>query len=122
LAAENADIAMDWDTLKAVGSSLGSGAVVIVRGGRDLVSLAGNLTAFFRNESCGKCVPCRIGSEKAVKLIAANDPEDLARIPALHEIMRETSICGLGQAALNPIMSVLDNFPLTARNGRDANE
>lgn len=111
LSAEHADIPMTFEALAEVGSALGSGAVIAIREGRDLVALAGNLTAFFRNESCGKCVPCRVGSEKAVKLIEIGDDAALADIPALHEILRETSICGLGQAALNPITSVLDNFP-----------
>ncbi|MHC4939595.1 MAG: NAD(P)H-dependent oxidoreductase subunit E [Planctomycetota bacterium] len=107
LGPEHADIVMDWDQLNEAGSSLGSGAVVIVGEGRDMMELAQNLTAFFRNESCGKCVPCRIGTEKAVAMIAQGDTE---LIPLLHETLLETSICGLGQAALNPILSVLENF------------
>lgn len=117
LSAEHADIAMTFDALQAVGSALGSGAVIVVAKGRDLVELARNLTAFFRNESCGKCVPCRIGTERAVKLIDAADPESFSALPALHEILRETSICGLGQAALNPILSVLENFPPSTGEG-----
>jgi NADH:ubiquinone oxidoreductase subunit F (NADH-binding) len=108
LSSEHRDIKMNWDALDEVGSALGSGAVVIVAAGRDLLSLAVNLTEFFRNESCGKCVPCRIGTEKAVKLIEMGDDDSMAKIPALHEILRETSICGLGQAALIPITSVFE--------------
>jgi NADH:ubiquinone oxidoreductase subunit F (NADH-binding)/NADH:ubiquinone oxidoreductase subunit E len=118
LSAEHIDIPMTFDSLKEVGSALGSGAVVVISEGRDLIDLAGNLTAFFRNESCGKCVPCRVGTEKAVKLIEIGDEAALASIPALHEILRETSICGLGQAALNPITSVLENFPNATPAGR----
>jgi len=107
LGADHADVVMDWEPLAAAGSSLGSGAVVIVGAGRDMMELAKNLTAFFRNESCGKCVPCRIGTEKAVTMIERGET---GLIPALHETLLETSICGLGQAALNPILSVLENF------------
>ena len=104
LFAEHADIVMGWKELADAGSSLGSGAVVIVGEGRDMLELARNLTAFFRNESCGKCVPCRIGTEKAVIMI---DRDETDLMPDLHETLLETSICGLGQAALNPILSVL---------------
>ena len=70
-----------------------------------------NLTAFFRNESCGKCVPCRIGTEKAVRLIDSGKPDDLALLGDLDEVLRETSICGLGQVALTPVLSILHHFP-----------
>ena len=108
LPAAHGDIVMDWKPLQEAGSSLGSGAVVIVAEGRDMIDLARNLTAFFRNESCGKCVPCRIGTEKAVAIIDEKSGTEL--IPELHETLLETSICGLGQAALNPILSVLKHW------------
>jgi NADH:ubiquinone oxidoreductase subunit F (NADH-binding) len=108
LPADKADVVMDWQPLQEAGSALGSGAVVIVGEGRDMTELALNLTAFFRNESCGKCVPCRIGTEKAVVMIGSG--RGLDRIPELHETLLETSICGLGQAALNPILSVLKHW------------
>ncbi len=117
LSAAQIDIPMTWEALREVGSALGSGAVIVVGARRNLLEIAGNLTAFFRNESCGKCVPCRIGTEKAVKLIEIGDAKALATLPALREVMLETSICGLGQAALNPISSVLDNFPASASGG-----
>jgi NADH:ubiquinone oxidoreductase subunit F (NADH-binding) len=85
--------------------------VVVVAEGTDLRELAGNLVRFFRNESCGKCVPCRVGTEKAVGLIARGDDESLESLRVLDETLRDTSICGLGQAALTPILSVLDRFP-----------
>jgi len=109
LPADKADVEMDWKPLQDAGSSLGSGAVVIVGEGRDMFDLARNLTAFFRNESCGKCVPCRIGTQKAVEIIDKNSGMEL--MPELHETLLETSICGLGQAALNPILSVLKHWP-----------
>jgi NADH:ubiquinone oxidoreductase subunit F (NADH-binding) len=108
LGAEHAERPLEWQSLRDAGSALGSGAVVVVAEGADLRALAGNLTAFFRNESCGKCVPCRIGTERAVQWIEAEGPLDVERLRALAALLADTSICGLGQAALNPIMSVLD--------------
>jgi NADH:ubiquinone oxidoreductase subunit F (NADH-binding) len=110
LGADKVDVVMDWKPLQEAGSALGSGAVVVVNDTRDMLDLARNLTAFFRNESCGKCVPCRVGTEKAVLMIEGRKPEDLALLPELNETLLETSICGLGQAALTPVLSVLQRF------------
>ncbi len=110
LSAQQIDVPMTWEALREVGSTLGSGAVVVIGAGRDLVEIAGNLTDFFRNESCGKCVPCRLGTERAARIIASGDADALLTLPALRELLRETSICGLGQAALNPICSVIESF------------
>ena len=119
LPASRADVRMDWEPLREAGSALGAGAVVIVGTGADLLELGRNLTAFFRNESCGKCVPCRIGTEKAVLLIEQRREETLALLPELDEALRETSLCGLGQVALTPVLSILEHFPET-RNGPSA--
>jgi len=110
LPADKIDVVMDWKPLQEAGSALGSGAVVVVNDTRDMLALAKNLTAFFRNESCGKCVPCRVGTEKAVIMIDGKKPADLALLPELNETLLETSICGLGQAALTPVLSVLQRF------------
>src|SRR5262249_11429047 len=106
-----ANTPIDFGTLQAAGSMLGSGALVVVAKGTDLLALAANVTRFFRNESCGKCVPCRVGSEKAVALlddvVAGRRPRaELAALEELEETMRLTSICGLGQVALGPALSV----------------
>ena len=116
LPASRADICMDWEPLREAGSALGAGAVVVVGSGADLLELGRNLTAFFRNESCGKCVPCRVGTEKAVVLIEQRREETLALLPELDEALRETSLCGLGQVALTPVLSILEHFP-EARSG-----
>ena len=108
LGAEHIEIPLTFDALREAGSALGSGAVVVLAQGRDLLDAAANLTRFFRNESCGKCVPCRVGCEHAVKAIEDGSPEALAELDALHEVMADTSICGLGQAALIPVLSVLE--------------
>ncbi len=109
------DAPLDFKALADRGSMLGSGAVLIVAEGADLVDLAANVVSFFRNESCGKCVPCRVGSEKAVAILeravrGQGSKRQLALLPDLDEAMRETSICGLGQVALRPFLSVLDAF------------
>jgi NADH:ubiquinone oxidoreductase subunit F (NADH-binding) len=111
LPGSRADVVMDWDSLREAGSALGAGAIVVVGAGADLLGLGRNLTAFFRNESCGKCVPCRIGTEKAVVLIDRREGEGLALLSELDEALRETSLCGLGQVALTPILSLLEHFP-----------
>jgi NADH:ubiquinone oxidoreductase subunit F (NADH-binding)/NADH:ubiquinone oxidoreductase subunit E len=118
LSPEALDVAIDFETLERAGSMLGSGAAVFVAEGRDLVDVGMNVTRFFRNESCGKCVPCRVGSEKAVKLIEAAggatvEVEGLLR--ELHATMERTSICGLGQVALAPLLSILSGFPERSR-------
>jgi formate dehydrogenase beta subunit len=115
LPASMADIPLDFRALAAVGSMLGSGAVVAVAEGTCMLELALNVGRFFRNESCGKCVPCRVGSEKIVLLLEGilqgrGSAADLALIEELAATMALTSICGLGQAAPNPILSVIKYF------------
>jgi NADH:ubiquinone oxidoreductase subunit F (NADH-binding)/NADH:ubiquinone oxidoreductase subunit E len=110
------DLPLDFKAIADAGSMLGSGAVLVVTKGRDLVDLAANVVAFFRNESCGKCVPCRVGSEKAVEILeqavkGRGSKRHLALLPELGETMAQTSICGLGQVALSPFLSVLKAFP-----------
>jgi len=114
------DVAIDFGTLEAVGSMLGSGAVVFVGESSDLLEAGRNVTRFFRNESCGKCVPCRVGTEKAVKMLerAGQISDDQHReLQELHATLARTSICGLGQVALGPLLSILKNFPTV--HGRD---
>lgn len=114
LPADQLDVKIDFKTLADAGSMLGSGAAVFVAEGNDLLDVGVNVTTFFRNESCGKCVPCRVGSEKAVALLEGR--KDLPAgagelLEELNETMVQTSICGLGQVALGPLMSILRNFP-----------
>ncbi|GEL19684.1 NAD(P)H-dependent oxidoreductase subunit E [Pseudonocardia asaccharolytica] len=109
------DLPLDFAPLAEAGTMLGSGALVVLAEGTDLLTAATNVLRFFRNESCGKCVPCRVGSTKAHELLtgvlAAGssrlDEAQHARVLQLEEAMRKTSICGLGQVALGPVVSVL---------------
>ena len=115
LPASMADIALDFRTLAEAGSMLGSGAVVVIGDDTCMLELALNVGRFFRNESCGKCVPCRVGSEKIVALLEGilegrGSWADLELIEELSSAMALTSICGLGQAAPNPILSVIKHF------------
>ncbi len=123
LGPEALDLRLDFEALSAAGSMLGSGAVVFVGERRDLLDVGLSITRFFRNESCGKCVPCRVGSEKAVAMIEKAgrvSAEDEERLRALNETMAQTSICGLGQVALTPLLSILDRFPDRLRGESDS--
>jgi NADH:ubiquinone oxidoreductase subunit F (NADH-binding)/NADH:ubiquinone oxidoreductase subunit E len=115
LPAAMSDIALDFQALAQAGSMLGSGAVVALAEGTCMLDAALNVVTFFRNESCGKCVPCRTGSEKIVQILdrATRGQATTAEIDLIGELaetMQLTSICGLGQAAPLPITSVLKHF------------
>jgi formate dehydrogenase beta subunit len=108
------DLPLDFGTLAKAGTMLGSGALVVLAEGSDLLAASTNVLRFFRNESCGKCVPCRAGSTKAHRILreildsgATLDGPRHAELLRLEEAMRKTSICGLGQVALGPVVSVL---------------
>ncbi|HJU17853.1 MAG TPA: NADH-ubiquinone oxidoreductase-F iron-sulfur binding region domain-containing protein [Stellaceae bacterium] len=109
LPADKADIPLDFGTLESEGCFVGSGAVVVLSDHDDMRKVALNLLRFFEDESCGQCTPCRVGTEKAVKLMTA--PHwDAALLDELTRVMADASICGLGQAAMNPAKMVLKHF------------
>jgi formate dehydrogenase beta subunit len=110
LPASMADLPLDFGTLEPYGCFVGSHAVVILSDRDDIKAVALNLMRFFEDESCGQCTPCRTGTEKAAKLMAAGPWND-ALLTELSNAMRDASICGLGQAAPNPLVSVLKYFP-----------
>ena len=105
-----ADIPLDFGTLEKHGCFVGSHAVVILSDKDDVKDVALNLMRFFEDESCGQCTPCRNGTEKAVKLMSQPD-WDSALLGDLAQVMGDASICGLGQAASNPVKSVIRYFP-----------
>jgi formate dehydrogenase len=110
LPASKADIPLDFDTLQPHGCFIGSAAVVVLSHSDRASSAAVNLMKFFHDESCGKCTPCRVGTGKAVGLMQ----EKSWNQPLLNELsqaMMDASICGLGQAAPNPALSVMKHFP-----------
>ena len=109
LPASMANIPLDFGTLEPHGSFIGSAAVVVLSDKDNMRDVALNLLKFFEDESCGQCTPCRVGTEKAVRLIS--EPEwDEELLAALATVMGDASICGLGQAAMNPIKLVMKHF------------
>lgn len=115
LGPEHRNVPLDFGTLQDAGSMLGSGAMVLVAEETNTLAAATNVLRFFRNESCGKCVPCRVGSTKAHDLLTETlesggelDEERRGRLLELETVMRKTSICGLGQVAMGPVASVLE--------------
>jgi formate dehydrogenase len=105
-----ADLPLDFGMLEKYGCFVGSHAVVILSDKDDMKAVALNLMRFFEDESCGQCTPCRVGTEKAAELMATG-PWDQALLNELSDAMRDASICGLGQAAPNPLLCVLKYFP-----------
>ncbi|MHB1373140.1 MAG: NADH-ubiquinone oxidoreductase-F iron-sulfur binding region domain-containing protein [Thauera sp.] len=110
LPASKADIPLDFDTLQPHGCFIGSAAVIVISDQDDLRAVAKNLMAFFADESCGQCTPCRVGTEKMLGLLE-RDEWDADQLQRLAQVMQDASICGLGQAAPNPVTSLLRFFP-----------
>jgi len=116
LPASMLDLPLDWEKLKDAGSMVGSGAIVVCTEGRCMLDMAFNAVRFYRNESCGKCVPCRIGSQKLVEILqrwieGEHQPTDVQVVEELSHALRQTSICGLGQILPKPLESVMKYFP-----------
>jgi formate dehydrogenase len=109
LPAAMADIPLDFGTLEPEGCLIGSAAVVVLSDKDDMRAVAVNLLRFFEDESCGQCTPCSAGTEKAVKLMTAPHWDE-PLIEELTRVMSDASICGLGQAAMNPVTQVLKHF------------
>jgi NADH:ubiquinone oxidoreductase subunit F (NADH-binding)/NADH:ubiquinone oxidoreductase subunit E len=109
LPAALADIPLDFGTLEPEGCLIGSAAVVVLSDKDDMKAVAVNLLRFFEDESCGQCTPCRAGTEKAVKLMTAPHWDE-PLLQELTQVMSDASICGLGQAAMNPVKMVLKHF------------
>ncbi len=109
LPASMSDVPLDFDTLQPLGTFIGSAAVVVLSDQDSARGAALNMLKFFEDESCGQCTPCRAGCEKAVKLMQA-DSWDQPLLEDLCQVMSDASICGLGQAAPNPIRLVMKHF------------
>ncbi|HEY8503982.1 MAG TPA: NuoF family protein [Gemmataceae bacterium] len=113
--AEHLDTPVDYDSLAKLGSIMGSGGMIVLDQDTDMVDLARYFMEFCMDESCGKCVPCRVGTVQMHRLLvrilqgSAGAP-DLARLEALCDMVKHTSLCGLGQAAPNPTLSTLRYF------------
>ncbi|MBL8538860.1 MAG: SLBB domain-containing protein, partial [Betaproteobacteria bacterium] len=109
LPASLGNLPLDFDTLQPYGCFIGSAAVIVLSDHDRALDAARNVMRFFKDESCGQCTPCRVGTAKALALM--EQPEwDLPLLTQLAEAMMDASICGLGQAAPNPLLSVLKYF------------
>jgi NADH:ubiquinone oxidoreductase subunit F (NADH-binding) len=110
LPASLADVPLDFDTLQAHGCFIGSAAVIVFSDQDSARALALNAMEFFEHESCGQCVPCREGTQRAVELMR-QPVWDQPLLEDLATVMADASICGLGQAAPNPLRCALRYFP-----------
>jgi len=110
LPASMADLPLEFGALERYGCFVGSHAVVVLSDHDNMGEVALNLMRFFEDESCGQCTPCRVGTEKAVALMSEGR-WDTERLRELAQAMADASICGLGQAAANPVLRVLEHFP-----------
>ena len=110
LPASLSDIPLDFDTLQAYGCFIGSAAVIVLGHQDSARHAALNMMNFFAHESCGQCTPCRVGTEKAVQLMQAAVWDNVT-LEDLNQVMVDASICGLGQAAPNPVRCVQEYFP-----------
>jgi len=110
LPASMANVPLDFDTLNQYGCFIGSAAVVVLSDKDTATGAARNVMKFFADESCGQCTPCRVGTEKALHLMNGRT-WDKPLLQELSQAMMDASICGLGQAAPNPMQSVLKYFP-----------
>jgi bidirectional [NiFe] hydrogenase diaphorase subunit len=113
--AEHLDTPVDYESLAKLGSIMGSGGMIVMDQTTDMVGVARYFMEFCMDESCGKCVPCRVGTVQMHRLLArilagSAGPEELARLEALCDMVRATSLCGLGQTAPNPTLSALRYF------------
>ena len=116
LPASLADIPLDFDTLQEYGCFIGSAAIIVLSDRDSIRRSALNAMKFFAEESCGQCTPCRVGTQKASMLM--QQPNwDVQLLQELSQLMQDTSICGLGQAAPNPVLSAIRYFPEEIKKG-----
>ena len=105
-----ADLPLDFGSFEPHGGLIGSAAIIVLSQQDNIADAALNLMRFFEDESCGQCTPCRVGTEKAVRLMSAG-PWDEGVLEDLATVMADASICGLGQAAVNPLRCAMKYFP-----------
>jgi NADH-quinone oxidoreductase subunit F len=113
------DLRLTHEDTRAAGVTLGSGVVIVYDEDADLVGALLRIAEFFRDESCGQCVPCRVGTvrqEEALHRLAAGRPheDELQTLAELAQVMRDASICGLGQTAANAVASAIANLGVFA--------
>ena len=115
LAGADLDVTLDEPSIRAKGSFLGAGGIMVFDDSRDMVAVAHNAMEFFAHESCGKCFPCRIGTQRLTERLAGGGPEELdawlAEVDDISFTMKELSACGLGMAAPVVVESLVRYFP-----------
>ncbi|MBN2898093.1 MAG: NADH-quinone oxidoreductase subunit NuoF [Clostridia bacterium] len=109
------DTPIDYESLKAIGSMMGSGGMIVMDEDDCMVNIAKFYLEFTQDESCGKCTPCRIGTKRMYEILARitegeGKPEDIDNLKQLGEMIKNTALCGLGQTAPNPVLSTLHYF------------
>jgi len=115
LTEKHLDTPIDYESLTAAGSMMGSGGMIVLDEDDCMVSVAKYYLGFIVEESCGKCAPCRIGNKRLYEILermtqGKADPEDLDKLRNLCNVIRDTALCGLGQTSPNPVLSTLNNF------------
>ena len=113
--AEHLDIAIDYDSLTAIGSMMGSGGMIVMDEDNCMVDIARFFLDFTVDESCGKCAPCRIGTKRMLEILeriveGKGEEDDIEKLEALAKNIKATALCGLGQTAPNPVLSTLQYF------------
>jgi bidirectional [NiFe] hydrogenase diaphorase subunit len=113
--AEALDTPVDYESLQQLGSIMGSGGMIVLDQDTSMVGLAKYFMGFCRDESCGKCIPCRVGTVQMHRLLERISAgratrDDLNRLESLCDVVKHTSLCGLGQSAPNPVLSTLHHF------------
>jgi NADH:ubiquinone oxidoreductase subunit F (NADH-binding)/Pyruvate/2-oxoacid:ferredoxin oxidoreductase delta subunit len=116
LTEQHLDIPIDYDNLIAAGSMMGSGGMVVMDEDDCMVDMAKFFLEFTVDESCGKCTPCRIGNKRLFELLEKitkgnGNREDIERLVNLGNVIKDTSLCGLGQSSPNPVLAMIRNFP-----------
>jgi len=109
------DLPIDYDSLKQIGAIMGSGGMVVMDDNTCMVDIARFFLEFVQDESCGKCVPCRVGTKRMLEILVRitrgeGKPEDLKLLEELARVVKDSSLCGLGQTAPNPVLSTLNYF------------
>ena len=112
---QHLDMPVDYDTLRRLGSIMGSGGMIVMDDTSSMVDVARYFMEFCMTESCGKCIPCRVGTQQMHDLLdkiaqGHATRQDLALLEELCEVVQATSLCGLGQTAPNPVLSTLRYF------------
>jgi len=116
LSSKDLDLPIDYESLISAGAMMGSGGMIVMDETNCMVELARFFLEFIQNESCGKCVPCRIGTKKMLDILTRltegkGKNEDITELKRLAYLIKESSLCGLGQTAPNPVLSTITNFP-----------